>query len=579
MSLQPEYRRPLALILGIASLYLLLWLFLPKPAFWGIDNGYKFQGARAFAQTGSVIVPYPGAELDHRGAFRTMISPFGRFKERGQAPVFSVFFMMTTGLLYRLFGDIGPFLLPLLAGWGTLFAGWLLWERARPSREPLLYLVLLGLGTPLLFYSLALWEHSAAMAFMTLAFAFIAPPIEEHDYRWGTVWAGLLMAAAAAMRTEAVIPALLLIIFWAYTERSRGDWLRYIAGLFAGLALFAVINDWQTTTPVPLHIISNLHSKNVPGFQETFGDRLANIYVLLVEGFPSPLWSILFIIPLVAGAMGRWWRRSPFWWYLFAGAVLFGWAIYLASAFDAPDRVAYTLHTGGLLWVAPLLVLALIPFANRLKGFWGLVWIVCWLSIALIAFGSPTVRGVHWGPRFIVVFAPLLLLFATVRLQRWWSRYVFTRPLLLLLLAISVLNQFFSFDLLSEAVRRNDKVWRWVAEGEKIPILTTAWWLPGDCAVLSDRSIWFLTDSRGRLNGAVGALRRSDATAFRMVEYPPYLDKKTWTELGVAVAREDYLNIGAKRLRRTLLQFVSAPVDSLITSLPEHSRNPAPAPD
>jgi len=516
-------------------------------------------------------VPYPGGALDHRGAYRTMINPFGRFKEDGQIPIFSVLFMMAAGLFYKLFGEVGPFLLPLLAGWGTLFAGWFLWKRIRPNREPLVYLLLLGLGTPLLFYSLTLWEHSAAMALLTVAFALIAPPGEERDYKWGSLWAGLLMATATALRTEAVIPAVLVVFFWAYTNRTRWDWLRYIAGLAAGLVIFGLINEWQTKTPIPLHIISNLRTRNVPGFQEIFGNRLANLYVLLGEGFKSLLWSILFLLPLLAAAMGRWWRRSPFWWYLFAGALLFGWVVYLVTAYNAVDRVSYTVCSGGLFWVSPIAILAVLPYTNRLHGFWGLVWIVCWFSVVLIAFGSPTVSGVHWGPRFIMILIPLLLILAVVRLQRWWLRYVFTRPLLLLLLLISVLNQFYSFDVLWEGKRRNKEISQWVAEAGHIPTLTTAWWMPGDCALISDRQIWFLTDSRGRLNGAVGALQKQGIEQFQIVEYPPYLDRRVWNELGVTPTRENFLTIGEKRLRRTIISLVRATPDDQVKPAPVDS--------
>ena len=168
-------RPGLRAVIVIGFLYLLLWLILPKPAFWGIDNGFKYQGARQFANTGSVLIEYSGAEFDPEGAFRSIIPPFGLMRGDKIAPVFSVLFMIFAGILYKVFGPVGPFLLPLFGGWISLIAGAFLWRRVSPGRHPVFFLTMLGLGTPLLFYSLALWEHALATALIIVSFAMIVP--------------------------------------------------------------------------------------------------------------------------------------------------------------------------------------------------------------------------------------------------------------------------------------------------------------------------------------------------------------------------------------------------------------------
>jgi len=488
-----------------------------------------------------------------------MVFPFGVMRDGKQTPVFSVLFMMLAGVFHLLFGRAGPFLLPLIGGWCCLAAGWFFWVRHRPYHDCRVFLLVLGLGSPLLFYSLTLWEHSLAMAAVALSFALVSQPADgiEGKKRWEPILAGFLIAVAAAFRTEALALAVIILPFWRYTERDLFDWRRYLFGLMAGVALFGLVNCWQTGQFLPLHLSSNLEASRILSIKAMAYLRLENLYTLILQGLPDWSWSVILLVPIMLVVFGRSWRYQKTLSYPMAALVLGVWIYYIHISFSAANRAFYTVNSGGMLWVVPLVSLSLLPFRDRLRPhFWWLLWGTSYLFILTVAAFFPNTRGVHWGPRFIVCIIPLLLVYSMTRAQRWWIHYKAARPVVVVLLVISVLSQLYSFDTLLEARRFNTKLNRWVQSTGSEPAMTSLGWLPGDCALFSDRFPWFYTDRVDRLNVAIIGLRHRGVKRFNFFERPPYVDRGFWFRLGVEPLGEDYFLGGDGRLRRSWFRII-----------------------
>jgi len=562
-------RRNEALVISvIAALYLILWLILPKPSFWGIDNGIKFQSAHAFATTGEIGIPYHGLDFDPQGAFCPVVRPFGSLEGDAQIPVFSVVFIMLCGIFYAVFGGVGPHMVSLIGGWGCLLAAWFLWVRYRPKNDGRLFLIVLGLGSPLLFYSLTLWEHSIAMALVALSFAFLIqdqsiPTNQLTESQSTTAWevtaSGVLIALAALFRSEAIFWVAVPFFYWRSSERTMQDMGRYIVGFAAGLAVLLLINQWKTGDLIPLHIISNIKANKVfgSGYNYLLNTRFDNLYAVIFQGFAQKYKSFILLTPLIITAVWRGWRYEKDWGYYLAAGILGVWGIYFFSHLKVDNPIDYTNVSNGLLWIVPFVFLALIPLKSKRMGrFWRLIWISPIAYFVIISAVTPIIRGIHWGPRFILLALPLMLLTASTRAQRWWNRHSITRPVILVLLLISVANQFYSYDLLLKQRKENAALNRWAASIGSEPSLTNMWWLPGDVSLLSDRFPWFLTDTKGRIRVVVNALREKGETAFSFYERPPYNDDQFWWESGAEPVSEDYFLEGDGRLRRKSLKIV-----------------------
>ncbi|MCF7811189.1 hypothetical protein K9N50_09410 [bacterium] len=564
----PLRRKEALTISAIAALYLILWLILPKPSFWGIDNGIKFQSARSFAATGEIGIPYHGLDFDPQGAFCPITKPFGGLKGGVQVPVFSVSFIILSGIFYFIFGNIGPHLVSLLGGWACLLSAWFLWTRYKPKNDGCLFLLILGLGSPLLFYSLTLWEHTIAMALVMLSFAFLihdqSDPViditESQNTRyWEVTASGILVAFAALFRTEAVFCVAIPLFYWRATERTMQDSGRYLVGFAAGIVVLLLLNQWQTGDLIPLHVISNIKANRVfgYGYNYLFGTRLDNLYAVVFQGFAQKYKSFILLAPLVITAVWRGWRYERDWGYYLAAGILGVWGIYFFSLLHTKNPIAYTMQSSGLLWVVPFVFLAILPLKSKRVGrFWRLIWIMPIAYFIIISAATPIIRGIHWGPRFIILALPLMLLTASTRAQRWWNRHSITRPVIVVLILISIANQFYSYNLLWKQRTENAALNRWAASVGSEPSLTNMWWLPGDVSTLSDRFPWFLTDTPGRVQVVVNALRDKGEPRFSFYERPPYYEDKFWWESGAEPLGEDYFLDGDGRLRRRTFRIV-----------------------
>ena len=76
------------------------------------------------------------------------------------------------------------------------------------------------------------------------------------------------------------------------------------------------------------------------------------------------------------------------------------------------------------------------------------------------------------------------------------------------------------------------------------------WWLPGDVSLLSDRYPWYLTDTMGRINLVVDAMRDRGVSKFNFYERSPYIDDEFWHSIGAEPMGEDYFLDGDGKTRR-----------------------------
>jgi len=571
-SLIPEVnsvrRKEARIVIALIVLYLAIWIMLPKPSFWGLDNGFKFQGAVAFANTGQLKVPYSGADFDPGGGFRPMPPPFGEFDGAAQIPVFPVLFMILSGVFYKIFGTAGPYLLPLLGGWLCILSGWFMWIRFRPDYDGSAYLIILALGSPLLFYSMTLWEHSIATALVTLSFAFLIQnqQLQEDSnprVREVTV-AGFLIALATAFRTEAIFWVAVPLFFWRSTERNYQDIGRYMIGLAAGLVGLMLLNHVMTGKIYPLHILSNIDQNPFFSYKHIFYTRLYNLHILLTAGFKD-VWfkSLILLLPLLVTVMWRGWRRERDWGYYLAGFIFILWVFYFYSMIKNLNLSIYPvktgmMNTGGLLWIVPFAVLSLLPIkSKRLPRYWRIFWLSPIIYIIIIAAFTPTVWGVHWGPRFIVTALPILLIVGSVRAQRWWHRYSITKIIVIVLVVISIINQFYSYGVLMKIRNNNVVLNRWVARTGSEPSIVHGrmmWYMPGDLSLLSDHLPWYIIWKDSRFGLVIDALRKRGTKSFDFYEKPPYKDSEFWWKVGAEPMETEYFLDGDPTLRRVRLK-------------------------
>ena len=242
---------------------------------------------------------------------------------------------------------------------------------------------------------------------------------------------------------------------------------------------------------------------------------------------------------------------------------------YLYKAGMSPDRISYTMSSGGLFWVVPFAALGIRHMRSRNRGFWKLVWISPLIYTVFVLVLGPIVKGVHWGPRLCLEIMPFLLITASLRAYKWWRNYKSTRVVIIILVMSSVFNQFYSFDMLLYARNDNARLNEWTAAMKDEVVLTNVWWLSGDCALVSDQQEWYYTPRGGVVNRVVLKLREKGLQQFIFYEVEPLVSKDKWGEIGVEV-------IGTQEFRMSGIRTKHIYTKTLCKILPEKAETRTP---
>jgi len=155
----------------VAAIYgVLAFLVLPQDAFFSSDEGLKFIQLQNFTRKGwrDFTIDYPGRDLDPELSYVPINNPPPLIRDGKIFAVYPIFFPLLATPLYQHLHYTGLYLIPLLSGLLTLaLSAYLVRLTGEDDHWPVLLLI--GLGTPLLFYSLLFWDHTLGTMLSTLA--------------------------------------------------------------------------------------------------------------------------------------------------------------------------------------------------------------------------------------------------------------------------------------------------------------------------------------------------------------------------------------------------------------------------
>lgn len=208
----------------VLAAYVAVLRLVPTDVFWHPDEGAKFLTVAAIEVREGLRyrVPYAGAALDPELRFylgrgeHGYLFPMPAPADEGLASRWPILFPLLAKPLYATFGATGLYVLPVLGGWMTaLLSGWIV-HRCVPGLAPV-GILLVGLATPVAFYSVAFLEHTLALAFGMAALALaLRPPAAALR---PLVLASL--AVAVVLRVEMALFALAVLLAPALAGRGE----------------------------------------------------------------------------------------------------------------------------------------------------------------------------------------------------------------------------------------------------------------------------------------------------------------------------------------------------------------------
>ncbi|HEM60724.1 MAG TPA: hypothetical protein ENO24_00370, partial [Chloroflexi bacterium] len=293
-------RRMVPALICLSLLYAFLALVaLPQKAFFSSDEGLKFIQVQNILRKGwsDLTLQYPGRDVDPDLNYVPINNPPPLIREGHVYAVYPVAFPTLTAPLFSMFGYAGLYLIPIASGLLTIAVTGRLARIA--NLEPLAPAILLGLGTPLLFYSLLFWDHTLGALLSTLGLLLVAEHLRA-PRTWLLFAGGLLVGSSVWIRTElyAMAVVVLVVYFVVGARRLRGTLFLCLGTLLAVLPLwlFQYFTYGSFLGPHLGHLASVSSSLPISS------NRLAIFYYLLLESNSDPRFAFLFLVSFAAAA-------------------------------------------------------------------------------------------------------------------------------------------------------------------------------------------------------------------------------------------------------------------------------------
>ncbi len=508
-------------IVIIVLLYSILVLFVfPPGSFFSPDEGYRlWQMLNVRLEGGRLDLSflYPGQDIDPDFSYLPLPADWFSVRE-GQVYLtrWLPLFPLLSWPFYKLLGLAGLHIIPILSTALLLYLAYLLARRLeqrteqRAGRWAKLSIPLIGLGTPLLIYSLLFWEHTLATALALLSVWLVVKQVETGRW-WFLLPAALSIAGTLALRPEMSLFALVVVVAYLVTiplAAWRGRTARslvFIGGLssFAFLGLIYFVEGRETSLgdyvmSWEMHLYPNppqILADSLVGLGPALWIRLvfllaATAFVLLslhpgLKRAALPLVAAVFLA--LSGLL-----CLPF---LSHGKINFGLLgispFVLFAFYDVPQTFAQSDRAGRFValiaWLYAAVYLFLIVFSAGGQGF------------AFMLGGNA-----NWGLRYALTVYPLLAVVALGRIDKVpgafgsVSHLPKLSPLVVCFLMLALLGVVFQLEGLRAVYLDKTSSAIFNAALKDIPeehIVTDQWWVALETATqFYDKKMFLLSD-------------------------------------------------------------------------------------
>jgi hypothetical protein len=393
----------------------------------------------------------------------------------------------------------GAYVLPLI-GFVVLLPLAAAIRRQSGIEAPLWLLIAMTVAAnPLFFYALEFWEHTPAAALLAAATAVCFANANRNRSGLHGVLAGALAGGAIALRPEALWYALTLFVISA---RSVKQFAAIGAGLALALGPFAVVNYVHSGNPVGPHMAANL----APLSSEWAATRWSFLQSWfgpssMLAGLGLVVIGISHLVKLFGARVGTCQIIA------LCGVAMTGFA---AAGGDVPRET---------MWNAwPLFGVLLVPGLNRRQP----LWLLAAVPMILIVLTSPHDGGAQWGPRFLLIATPALVVLAAVAVHQVHTATEWRGARVVLLALILLCSVYVSRNAFRELRGAKQYYSRVVAAAEAaIPAngyaLTNVWWFDQIVAPLYQRRTILFAGSEPDYRQAIDELAKAGVGTFTLV--------------------------------------------------------------
>ena len=389
MKLRSAYRRPTSIGLLLAVSIVSVWLAaeLPPNAFYSGDSGVKLVAAlNAIAHpTRPFEIDLPSINGRPVPYVESFFSVHDQHAHALQSPLFPV----VSAPFIALFGLRGAYVLPLVSFIALVPLLVQLARQVAPGVS-LATVALVGVfAGPVVFYAFEFWEHVPAIACLTGATtALLSVPRATTTHQ---MVSASLSAGAILLRPEALWYVIALVGWQIYSRRRLGY---YVATAALIMGLFALFNLFESGTLTGPHISANM----APLLDDWARVRIQRGALWFWPG--STLWVIAVIV-----LISSWVAALANLNLRLAQAIALGavstLAVEAASGAYARESL-WNCWPAGLLLVVP---------SGRFRETAPMWWLTLF-TLVVVWLSSTHDGGAQWGPRFVLIAAPAMIVLA-----------------------------------------------------------------------------------------------------------------------------------------------------------------------
>ena len=502
------------LFIQIAALtilvFLLAWATISSHTYISNDVGLRFLQIRELIahQWQTFAVDYPAQYLDPDLQFTPYYYAYSLIDGQIYLNI-SHFFPLLASFLYHLLGTVGLTILPVSGGVLTAVAAFKIGTLAQ-IRYPRLLMWATIFSTPIIIYSMELWDHSVAAACATWAVYGVSRGIINGRWAplvWGGIAAGLGLGQRPEMYVFAIVlGAALIITTWPQWQK----WLAFIAGgITATLPIWFLQYRW-VGHPFGMAFAPHFSGYGRPdsypvqsysGITITPAIKISRFLFYIQSHdfltFAATLLLVLGIFSFIFSLRIPAWRTSKWLW----GSLLLttiGFLLFYSQAW----------HTllPGILTTFPLAVFALAYVnqsddASATRPIYQLTWLTTTAFIGIMLIFWPAYGGEQWGARYLLPAYPLLLFIAfysyTIRQQNEKRMYAKTMHVLFFsLLGLGFILQSLGARLLFISHTNSEETRNAVAELPAELILTNNPFFPSAMASLDTKLFMYVANEQ-----------------------------------------------------------------------------------
>ncbi|HEX9990688.1 MAG TPA: hypothetical protein VGE45_19695 [Chloroflexia bacterium] len=575
-------------LISVGMLYIASLFAMPPEGLTHHDTGAKYLQVRNLRLTSTSLdwsINYPARSLDPGLEFVPFHPRQHEIDGKGRIHLqWPIFLGLLTRIPWKVMGFWGLYLVPLLAGLGTLWASYrLALAVGAPRKVAWLAVPLVGLATPVSIYSLIFFEHTLASMLVTLSLlaAMLGTKSDIHARR-NIALSGALLAVAVYFRSELYILAFVMGLVYLWAAWRHGAWRPLMTWCAAFVLALVPLWGFYFITEgslLPLHATYYFAGSSDPGsssnnpggialpalrYIATAGWGVIPDFLYGPQTFPlSPTFSLLEEIAGLAGAafcalagLSKL-ARAQFAWRM--PALLVGLA--LIALASVPTLLStqgyYNLH--GFVLASPFVALAIWPTQNKNAppGSSPQTWLytVALLYVGLHALIISSFSGLgpisrhEWGQRYLLPAYPALAVLALLAACHIWSAHPhqaqptstnairntqYAIRAIIVLWAILALTGV-GFSVRGYAMLYDERTqvvaWQHLARTlpEREPLVTDVWWLPLNLAADFYTRPIMLAEGDDRLELWAEQMRERGVTHFGLITTNPSTFTAPWT--------------------------------------------------